>query len=112
MVHLPAVADGEMVGKDRIAGEKEAVFPEEAIGRAIVEILDEIVIVLGMTRDQHGEIARRFDPFKIVAAVTAGEPREKWQGQGTRAREEARGAQHGTRMALDLGDAHPRNARE
>ena len=57
VMHLPVVSDRQMIGQNLIADEDEAILPEMAVGGAIVDIFDQIVIGVGMLRQKSREFA-------------------------------------------------------
>jgi len=69
VVNLPVVSDAKVIGQDLTVDEDEPVLPEMAVVGAIVDVLDQIVVVIGPLRQKIRERCGVFDLLKIIAAV-------------------------------------------
>ncbi len=74
VVHLPVVADRKMVGQDLFADEDEAVFAEMAIGEAVVDIFDDVMVGLRTPREKAREFIEALEFFEIVPAMRTCRP--------------------------------------
>ena len=74
VMQLPVGADRQMIRQNLATDEDEAIFAEIAVGRAIVDIFDQIAVVGGGLRQKGREFGRIFDLFKIIAAMRPDRP--------------------------------------
>ena len=73
-MHLPAVSDRKVIRQYLTAHENKAILAEMTVGRAVVDILDQIAVGGGALRQKGRQLIGVFEFFKIIAAMGSGRP--------------------------------------
>jgi hypothetical protein len=71
VVNFPVLADRKMVRQDFAVHEDEAVLAEISVRRAIIDILDQVLVGAGCSLQKRREIGEAFDLFEIIPAMRA-----------------------------------------
>ena len=72
VMQLPIRADCEVVRKDRAAHEEETVLAKEPVRRAVIQVVDDVVILPRISRHEPQQLIRRGDLLELVAIVKPG----------------------------------------
>ena len=79
-MHLPRVADRQMVGENFVSDKNESVLAEEPVRRAIVDELGNVEFRHGPGANERIQLLEIAQLLHLVAAVRAGDANDQRQG--------------------------------